>query len=81
MKDMEFPLDIVWLALADDLGEYTDVSGQRLIVVHLENGIATSTYPTLFAPEAQASFVAEIVSGAAESADIQVGTILTLEQS
>jgi uncharacterized membrane protein (UPF0127 family) len=66
MKDMIFPIDIFWL----------DNKGQVISVVHR---VATSTYPTVFYPTAQARYVLETVAGFAEANSIATGTPLRLK--
>lgn len=63
MKDMEFPIDIVWI-------------GPDKIVISVSSNVATSTYPEIFLPSAPASYVLEINSGSAERHNISAGTKL-----
>lgn len=67
MKDMLVPLDIFWL----------DSKGH---VVHIEQDIATSTYPDVFYPSAPAWYVLETAAGFAREHDIKVGTPLLLKK-
>ncbi len=60
MKDMNFPIDIVWL----------DTEG---IVIHIEHSVAPSTYPTLFGPSKSARYVLEFLSGNAHKLGLQLG--------
>lgn len=67
MKDMNYPLDIIWL----------DASGT---VVYLEKDLATSTYPEVFAPSATtpALYVIEADAGTAAANKVKVGSTILL---
>lgn len=60
MKDMNFPIDIIWLD--------TDKK-----VVHIEHSLSPSTYPDSFGPEAPTQYVIEIPAGAAKGAGLSKG--------
>jgi len=60
MKDMKVPIDIVWL----------DASKK---VVSLRKNVPPSSYPGHFTPPADARYVLEIASGAAQKANIELG--------
>lgn len=61
MKDMLFPLDILWL----------DASGR---VVHIEQDVAPATYPASFTPDSAARYVLEVPAGFATEHEIGVGS-------
>ena len=61
MKDMEFPLDLVWI---NDNG----------IVVSIERGITPDTYPKAFINQSEARYVLEINSGMAEKFGLYLGS-------
>ena len=63
MKDMEFPLDIIWLDSARK-------------VVHLERNVSPDTYPQAICPSEKAAYVIEIDAGQAAEAGILPGQIL-----
>lgn len=63
MKDMEFPLDIIWL------------DGTKR-VVHLERNVSPDTYPQAICPSEKATYVIELNSGQASEAGILPGQIL-----
>ncbi len=52
MKDMNFPLDIIWL-------------DQDKKVVHIENNVAPETYPQSYCPDEPAKYVLEVNAGRA----------------
>lgn len=60
MKDMEFPIDIVWLN--------TDKK-----VIHIEKGVATSTYPNPFGPQDNSQYVIEYNAGISDEIRLNEG--------
>lgn len=60
MKDMRFPLDIVWL-------------NQDKQVVHIEANVRPETYPRTFCPSEDAQYVLEINGGKAAAGGITPG--------
>jgi uncharacterized membrane protein (UPF0127 family) len=64
MKDMHFPLDIIWL-------------NEDKQVVHMQPNIVPSTYPDEFCPNPLAQYVIELNAGEALRADIRTGQTLT----
>ena len=68
MKDMNFPIDILWL----------DEEGR---VVYMEENVAVSTYPGYFINEAKAKYVFEINAGMANKLGIYLGTKLVISTS
>lgn len=65
MKDMLFAIDIIWI----------DING---LVVHIEHGLTPETFPTIFTPSSDASYVLEVNSGTAERLSVSVGSVVTL---
>jgi hypothetical protein len=63
MKDMHFPLDIIW------------VSSDKK-VVHIEQNVSPSTYPNSFCPVEPVKYVIELNAGMAARADIRAGESL-----
>lgn len=63
MKDMHFPLDIIWVD-----------TNKR--VVHVEPDVSPDTYPKNFCPSKPAEYVIELNAGAAETAGIHDGETL-----
>lgn len=64
MKDMHFPLDIIWI----------DPSKR---VTHVEPGVPPNSYPQTFCPTAPAQYVIELNAGQAQLADIRPGQTLS----
>lgn len=65
MKDVKFPIDIIWLA----------VDGT---VVHVVPNLSPSTYPRSYAPQKPARFVLEVPAGFAAAHHVQIGDIAQL---
>lgn len=61
MKDMQYPIDIIWL-------------DENKIVIHLEPSLTPESYPATFAPPLPAKYVIETEAGFTESARITLGT-------
>ncbi len=60
MKDMHFPIDIIWI-------------DRDLTIVHVERSISQETFPTVFASDANASYVLEVVAGFSEKNNLKEG--------
>ncbi len=60
MKNMLIPLDIIWI-------------DENLSVVHVEEVVEPSTFPTVFAPSTDARFVLEVNAHFVESLRLAVG--------
>jgi uncharacterized membrane protein (UPF0127 family) len=62
MKDMSYPIDIVWL-------------DENKNVISVDRNVAPSTYPDMFMPQDPASYVLEVSAGAASG--VKDGDIAT----
>ncbi len=60
MKDMNFPIDIIWL----------DANKK---VVHIESHVSPETYPTTFTPTEPAKYVLETNAGFVDENSITIG--------
>jgi hypothetical protein len=60
MKEMEFPIDIIWM----------DESGK---IIYIEKSLSPNTYPNTFGPSEPALYVLETNSGWANKNGINVG--------
>ncbi len=67
MKDMQFPLDIIWLNK-----NYT-------VMYYAENALPSS-FPKVFQPDGLASYVIEVNTGFIKAQHIEVGTHLDIEK-
>lgn len=63
MKDMQFPLDIIWM----------DANKE---VVYIEKNVVPDTYPESFCPSENAKYVIELGAGQVARSHISVGQIL-----
>ena len=61
MKDMNYPIDIVWL------------DNKRLVVYMVKNAKPSSYPDTTFRPDKNTRYVIELPSGTIEQTDIQIG--------
>ena len=68
MKDMLFPLDIIWI-------------GSDWRITHIEHSLATSTYPAVFYPEAPSRYVLEISSGLSDTLGLKTGDIVKFSKN
>jgi len=64
MKDMQFPIDIVWL---DDEKE----------VVAIQKNVASDTYPEIFYPSEASRYVVELASGSVQRLEMTIGSELS----
>ena len=60
MKDMQFPIDILWL-------------GSDFAVVDFKENVLPNTYPEIFVPESPVRYVVEIPSGMLHRLGVQKG--------
>lgn len=60
MKDMRFPIDIVW-------------ANQDGVIVTIEHAVSPDTYPTSFYPSSPAAYVLELPAGYAQAHAIAIG--------
>ncbi len=66
MKDMRFPIDIIWIS-------------EDFSIVHIEKNIAPSTYPSVFGKNIFAKYVLEVYSGFSEKNNLKVGNKLKID--
>lgn len=60
MKDMNFPIDIIWI-------------GEDMRVVHIEENVSPDSYPEQYFPAGKAKYVLETVTGFAEKNNLKTG--------
>jgi len=63
MKDMNFPIDIVWFT--------TDGT-----IFYIKENISPQTFPEVFAPPASARYVLELSAGAVKNSNLKIGDLL-----
>jgi len=66
MKDMHFPIDILWL-------------GDDFVIHTIEESVPPESYPTIFYPSAASRYVIEAEAGFAEKHGIGVGEKVVLD--
>jgi len=66
MKDMQFPLDIIWL-------------DQNFKIIHIERGLLPSTYPEVFFPGSPTKYVIEVNAGFANANSLSVGQTMQIK--
>ncbi|KKW19850.1 MAG: hypothetical protein UY63_C0005G0033 [Parcubacteria group bacterium GW2011_GWA2_51_10] len=67
MKDMLFPIDIVWLS-----------GGWKVVDIHTH--VMPSTYPAIFRPRGPIRYVIEMPAGSATESGLKIGDIARLER-
>lgn len=85
MKDMAFPLDIIWLNDGEpqtdaDLTQTYGEGRKRLVVVDIREDVAPETFPEVFYPREKARYVLEARSGFAKIRGGEIGDVITVEQ-
>jgi uncharacterized membrane protein (UPF0127 family) len=65
MKDMRFPVDIIWL-------------DEQFRVIHIEQNVSPETYPNVFTPTEKALYVLEVNTGVSDELHIEKGTLLDI---
>jgi uncharacterized membrane protein (UPF0127 family) len=60
MKDMSFPIDIIWIS-------------EDMRVVHVAKNTEPETFPKTFGPEADAKYVLEVGAGFSDKNNLKVG--------
>lgn len=63
MKEMKFPIDIVWI-------------DQNFKIIYIKDSVLPSSYPEVFYPSNPATYVLEISSGLSEKYDIKIGNYI-----
>jgi uncharacterized membrane protein (UPF0127 family) len=67
MKDMKFPLDIIWL-------------DQNFKIIHIEHDLSSTTYPKVFLPDSPAKYVIEVNAGLAQKFSLAIGETMQIYQ-
>lgn len=60
MKDMKFPIDIIWI-------------GPDLRVIYIKKNAQPESYPETYGPDLDAKYVLEVVSGFSDKNNLKVG--------
>lgn len=65
MKEMNFPIDILWF---DD----------ALTLIHIEKNVSPASYPTVFAPRQEARYVVELNANMVDRVGLTLGDKMTI---
>lgn len=68
MKDMRFPIDIIW-------------ASKEGVVVHVEKNVSPETFPEVFSPDVPARYVLEVNAGFAVVHGIGTGSQFQVENA
>ncbi len=66
MKDMRFPLDIIWM-------------DENYQIVYIEKGLTPETFPQMYEPDTNSLYVLEVNAGFAEKNNLKIGDKLDLK--
>jgi len=95
MKEMMFPLDILWLADADRRGLKTQINADKEISVHqrdnpresavfrvvdIKENVAPETFPEVSYPREKAQYALEVNAGFAEANRVAIGDTFLLKR-
>jgi len=70
MKDMNFPIDIVWFTPSE--GNEAGLA-RDLRVVYIKKDAKPESYPEIFMPEENARYVLEVLAGFSDENNLQIG--------
>ena len=68
LKDMNFPIDIIWLAPSDIGGD-----GEDLKVIYIKKNARPELYPATYGPDVNTKYVLEVISGFSEKYNLKEG--------
>lgn len=68
MKDMNFPIDIIWV-------------DENKNIVHIEKNLLPDTYPRIFTPQNPSRYVLEVQAGFSDTISLQVGDKIEFSQN
>lgn len=66
MKDMQFPIDIIWF-------------DEHLIVVDIARHISPDTFPAAFFPQKEARYILEVHAGFSDQHGVEIGEQASIE--
>lgn len=76
MKDMRFPIDVIWIAPISDTS--SSGGGQGLRIVDIRENVRPETFPEIFYPARSALYILEVNAGFVEIHSIEVGDTVRL---
>lgn len=63
MKEMNFPIDILWL-------------DKDFVIMDIRNDVSPESFPKIFKPQTKSSYILEIKAGLSEKEEIKIGESL-----
>lgn len=75
MKDMRFPIDILWLSASDRPSRDGSATAT---VIYIAPNVSPDTYPRTFGPNAPARYIVELPAGYVGAHGVKVGDIVRL---
>jgi len=66
MKEMNFPIDIIWL-------------DQNFKVVEIADNVSPNTFPKVFYPSNEAKYIIELNAGISKEIDLNVGSVINIK--
>lgn len=67
MKDMKFPIDILWL-------------DENYKINHIESNVSPLTYPKVFIPPTNSMYILEVNTGFVENNGLKIGKVLNFSK-
>ena len=72
MKDMKFPIDIIWLS--PEPSDTTSLENNlQSKIIYIEKNVSPNTYPKTFGSNVSSKYVVEVASGTVDRLDLDVG--------
>jgi len=78
MKDMQFPIDIIWMAASSETS--SSGGGEVFRIVDIKRNARPESFPEIFFPSQNALYVLEVNSGFVDTHNIRVGDPVRLPQ-
>src|SRR3989338_4624811 len=72
MKNMNFPIDIIWIGPARPPG-WSGAGGEDMKIVYIKKKALPELYPEQYGPDKDAKYVLEVVAGFSDKNNIKVG--------
>lgn len=80
MKDMHFPIDVIWLSVSDrpsrDGSADPSTGSGQAVVVYMAQNVSPDSFPQTFRPDVLARYVLELPAGYAKEYNVVVGDIV-----
>ena len=73
MKDMNFPIDIIWLNPARNDFSIADAGGENMKVVYIKKDARPESYPEIYSSDKDSKYVLEVASGFSDKNGLKIG--------